>query len=436
MIILKKKHKNSIINIIKGTSIENDNDCQLIELNKTINNNGNYTYTPIGDIIGYNKVNINVDVPQETFETETKDITITENGTTTVVPSDGYDGMTEVNINVDVPSGGSGEYDLITELGYTIDENTIANNSLDNNINKSILLSKEVPNDFNNYWLTNTVPTLRFFPKIDTSNINNFRGLFKNMSCLVYIPRLTINSNCTDLEMTFAYCYNLDNIDTTNWDVSNIINMKDLFYNCRSLSSLDLTNLDMSNVTLLNRMFWDCRNLIEIKGLNKNLPNLTNISSVFYNCTSLLSLDLSNWNTSNISTLESIFYNCRSLTSLNLSSWNTSNVTNISSLFSYCTNLIDLNLSGWNLINCSSINSFIFYQCYNLTNLQAPQNINAEISFSDCNNLTVDSLLSILNNLTNRNGTLSMKCHLGATNLAKLTAEQKAIATNKNWILS
>ena len=62
--------------------------------------------------------------------------------------------------------------------------------------------------------------------------------------------------------------------------------------------------------------------------------------------------------------------------------------------------------------------------------------------FQYCKGLNVNSLLSILNGLYDFTGngetpTSSQgKLTLGSTNLAKLSDEQKAIATDKGWTLS
>ena len=61
----------------------------------------------------------------------------------------------------------------------------------------------------------------------------------------------------------------------------------------------------------------------------------------------------------------------------------------------------------------------------------------------NCNNFSltsstlysIDTLVGVLNSLKDRTGETAYTFMLGATNLAKLTDEQKAIATNKNWIL-
>ena len=51
-------------------------------------------------------------------------------------------------------------------------------------------------------------------------------------------------------------------------------------------------------------------------------------------------------------------------------------------------------------------------------------------------NLTHQSLLNALNGLYDLTGGTSQTLTLGSTNLAKLTDEEKAIATNKNWVLA
>ena len=48
--------------------------------------------------------------------------------------------------------------------------------------------------------------------------------------------------------------------------------------------------------------------------------------------------------------------------------------------------------------------------------------------------LTHDSLMSIINNLATVTTTQTLT--LGSTNLAKLSSEEKAIATNKGWTLA
>lgn len=57
---------------------------------------------------------------------------------------------------------------------------------------------------------------------------------------------------------------------------------------------------------------------------------------------------------------------------------------------------------------------------------------------SGCSSLTHDSLMNVINGLYDRKtaGYSVISLRFGSTNLAKLTDEEKAIATNKGWTLT
>ena len=77
-----------------------------------------------------------------------------------------------------------------------------------------------------------------------------------------------------------------------------------------------------------------------------------------------------------------------------------------------------------------------FTGCYSLENITISGVIGQNgFNVSACNKLTHDSLMSIINALqTKTSGTWTLT--LGATNLAKLTDAEKAIATEKGWTLA
>ena len=193
-----------------------------------------------------------------------------------------------------------------------------------------------------------------------------------------------ITNNNTDYSYLF-YTSNKTSLDLSNLDSSNVTNMSNMFYSCGKLTSLDLSNFDTSSVT--------------------------NMGYMFSNCSKLTSLDLSNFNTSNVTDMSNMFNNCYALSSLDLSSFDASKVTTS---------------SGLKLFGLSDMSQ--------LTDFKAPKNIKTQFDVSKCIKLTHDSLMSILNNLTTKTSTT--KLTLGATNLAKLSDEEKAIATNKGWTLA
>ena len=59
------------------------------------------------------------------------------------------------------------------------------------------------------------------------------------------------------------------------------------------------------------------------------------------------------------------------------------------------------------------------------------KNINVDLSLEDCSNISVESLMSIIDNLMEVNETRILK--LGAVNLAKLTETQIKVAVDKGW---
>ena len=76
-----------------------------------------------------------------------------------------------------------------------------------------------------------------------------------------------------------------------------------MFNTCSELEYLDLSNFNTSNVTNMEFMFNECYKLKEIKGLNNfNTSKVTNMSLMFRYCSKLEYIDLSNFNTSNKNT--------------------------------------------------------------------------------------------------------------------------------------
>ena len=174
---------------------------------------------------------------------------------------------------------------------------------------------------------------------------------------------------------------------------------------------------------------------------------------MFGNCNSLTSLDLSSFDTSHVTDMQYMFGSCNSLTSLDLSSFDTSQTTNMYAMFYNCNSLISLDLSNFDMSKVTSTMQMFTYTS-ELTNLQFGVNLGKgytqkstnyilyKLDLSFCTKLTHESLMSVINNLYDLNltydvangGTLyTQSLVLGAKNLAKLTEEEIAIATNKGW---
>lgn len=224
---------------------------------------------------------------------------------------------------------------------------------------------------------------------LNTSNVTNMSNMFYNCKSLITIPQL---------------------------DTSKVTNMKRMFTRCSSLTSIP--ELDTSKVTNMSEMFNSCSSLTSIPQLDTS--NATNLFSMFGGCSKLTAIP--QLNTSNVTDMGNVFYNCFSLTTI--PQLDTSKVTNISNMFNGCSSLTTL--GGFTNLG----------QAYETT--QSANYSGYRLSLSSCPNLTHDSLMNVINNLYDiaNKGVMPQQLILGSTNLAKLTAEEIQIATDKGWELN
>ena len=230
----------------------------------------------------------------------------------------------------------------------------------------------------------------------------------------VIVDKTSISNNKGN--QNFKYC--------PFFDTSNVTDMSDMFKECSSLTTIPLLNT--SKVITMYSMFEGCSTLTTIPQIDTS--KVTNMYDMFEGCSSLTSISL--LDTSKVTDMNYMFKGCSSLTSI--PALDTSNVTRMSYMFSGCSSLISIPLLDTSKVNDMSS---ILSGCRSLKYLGGFKNLSISISSSfldQCPNLTVESLMNVINNLaTVSRGIL----RFGSTNLNKLTAEQKAIATNKGWTL-
>ena len=146
---------------------------------------------------------------------------------------------------------------------------------------------------------------------------------------------------------------------------------------------------------------------------------ITNMEGMFGSCKLIKTIP--NINTSNVTNMSEMFYGCIALETL--PKLNCSNVERINDVVTNCTKL--QNIGGFeNLGQAYKTTMAANYYYYRLT--------------LSNNNLTHDSLMNVINNLYDikSKGCNPQSLVLGSTNLAKLTAEEIAIATEKGWTVS
>lgn len=220
------------------------------------------------------------------------------------------------------------------------------------------------------------------------------------------------------------YCpYNIGNLDY-NLELYNFSSDNSLFsftnINKPKTINIKLDGYDESKIVYIK--FQGCTNLekinIEYNGLVKIKSgedgyNIDNKTQYF-------------------PSLASMFYNCKSLTSI--PQIDSSEVGNMSEFIHGC-----ISLKSLPLLDASSLQRatyiFGFEQLNNLTDFGGFKNLSVDCkdTFYYCPNLTVESLMNVINNLATVSG---KTLQLGSHHLNKLTAEQIAVATSKGWTLT
>lgn len=216
---------------------------------------------------------------------------------------------------------------------------------------------------------------LEYFEYINGGNFNgdSFVRAFFNCNSLKAIP-LMDTSKVTNFSSAFQYCFALQTIPLI--DISKGENFESTFEGCYNLKVLP--ELNFSSATRFYKTFYSCPQL-------QFLPDLqTSNVTAFNNC----------FGTTKLQTIKS----------LDLESANT-----VTSMFYLISSLEFINFL----------------------------NIGKTLDISKSTLYSRETLVEgVLNNLKDLTGSTSQTLKIGATNLAKLTEEDKLIATNKNWILA
>ena len=292
---------------------------------------------------------------------------------------------------------------------------------------------------------------------LDISKMTTLANMFSGSNALKSLDLSSWNvSHVTSMANMFNACSSLKTINTADWDTSNVTDMSGMFYGCQLMNDLDVSNLNTKNVTTMKEMFRQMTYLTSLNLTGWDTSNVTDMSFMFAMVSQYDPLDLTPLNTSKVTNMSFMFYSSYNLQTLDFSNFDTSNVTNMSSMFYYLQKLTTLDISSFDcskVINAGSMFSqvtaltdLIFMNNYGKGFTQKSANYSYyAMSLSNSTKLTHDSLMDVINKLYDLNLTYDVsngstlytqKLTLGSTNVAKLTAEEIAIATNKGWTVS
>lgn len=208
---------------------------------------------------------------------------------------------------------------------------------------------------------------------------------------------------------------------------------------------------EILNGTKINSMFAGFRNLVEIPYFDSS--NITGFYNAFSDCRAITTIPL--FNTSKVTDMGNTFQYCSNLKTI--PQLDTSSVSQASSMFAYCDNLESIPLLNFGKVKTVAYilsTSTVINKDINLggfkdlgkgyTNTTKNWS-NYRLDLSKRTEINHDSLMNVINNLYDLNltydvangGTLfEQGLLLGEANIARLTEDEIAIATNKGWIVS
>ena len=419
------------------TKVSVDVQPQLQNKSVNINENGQRTVEADSDYDGLKKVNLNVDIQPPL---QSKSVEINENGTSKITADSDYYGIKDIDINVNVPIP-----EFKSSALFATENNKwyiASDEGLDGYeaVNVSVPEPKLI--DHTAIYVENGSY------KLTPSNADGFSSV--NVRVDVPNPQLTVlnateNGHYEAVDSGFyGYSAVEVNVPIPTFTTGQMRITENGIYRAsqQGVDGFDAVEVDVSQTASTK---YVVRNGMKFAFSQVFIPddfdvsNVTHFADFFYQCFKLESLDLSTWN-ANVDSISNIFYNCDNLRYINLNNWNVSNVVSMNNLFFSCGSVVSIFLNQWDMRAVTSVSS-MFYNCRNLINLSMEGAILPKIDLdnwglSTCTALTIVSLESVLNALPQLPDGTSYTCSLGSTNLAKLTDEQIAIATNKNWVLS
>ena len=277
-----------------------------------------------------------------------------------------------------------------------------------------------------NYDTTLTLTTLSLhkeYPKTIAGQIERITDAKADIKAAIIDKGLTVN----DTDKLDSYSKIIDQITSRfneyNYEYNGVADddgLKAIGWNDIDIAYFKYNNLHPKNESVGDKY--------KVSEANKHFK-ITSISdiSTYQNNTNFKYCP--KFDTSNVTNMNSMFYGCSSLTSVPL--FDTSNVISMANMFDSCNSLTSVPLFDTSKVTKMSN---MFYKCSSLTTLGGFTGLKADLDLSKAPNLTHESLMNVINkaaNVTSSPKTLT----LGATNLGKLTSTEKAIATNKGWVL-
>ena len=258
-------------------------------------------------------------------------------------------------------------------LEGTID---LSNSSLKNVENMSYMFN----NDNNLEYVI--FPNSKFSP---TNLTGGFRQCYK-LKRINNIDKLDA-SRLVYLNNTFKLCYELEEVNMTNWNAKVIEKMEYAFQECNKIKVLDFSTFNFSRLNSINGLANKAAGLERVIFVNKNFANLTEFNNAFFQtpikeidlsganfpilesikglttwCNKMKKANFSNINAPNLKDMQQMFWHDEILEEANFTNFVAPNLENIYGLFAYCLKLKYISFAELNNTQLNKMN-LAFFMC-------------------------------------------------------------------------
>ena len=237
------------------------------------------------------------------------------------------------------------------------------------------------------------------FSNFNTTNIQSMEAMFQ-MCPLIQLPDSIIKFSSPDLvniRAMFCKCLKLETIpELTNLfnKTNKIENISMLFNGCIKVQKIvSFEKWNAPSVKDMSYLFNRCKEIKDINFGKFNSVNINNMCGLFNCCEKLKTITQMKFETNNVEDMSLMFQGCESLEKIDeIHRFHTQNVKDMSGMFSKCHSLTSLpKLSGWTLSNVREIVG-LFNECQNLTSIDLgkwnmPLIKDASGMFYKCSNL-------------------------------------------------
>lgn len=287
-------------------------------------------------------------------------------------------------------------------------------------------------------------------------------GMFVEFSFQYVGESLCDDLEIKEIELTQNGIYDVIGYDRAIVNVRPVVNLEDITitdngeYTCgEGFDGFGKVNVDLKGKVQVKTFIVTQDSIIDGKWIyekwfdfSNGLTTLQNTFSAYPQVSEIAEIPtLNSWNVSNVTNLLTTFDNCRNIKFLDFEDWNVSKVNNYNGMCRGCTSLEKVNITKWNILPTAVLGS-MFHTCLKLHSLVGDYTIDEVISnnitifngyknsiscFTGSNSINRASLRALINGLAEVETTKTLT--LGSLK-AKLTEEDIAIATAKNWTIA